>query len=178
MRKPSTASLFSLAAAAALLLSACGDKTEPGTRLQFSPVTFTVGAGLNPILAHSFQIRDVSTEHDRFMRETGNSWGEWSSVVPERASLLINEPGLSWGFAYEVSVQAYGDNFNQRREIFYRDQIRIDVGSRLDLVPSEADFRELLDAPTVNLIIEFKRIGESPSQSIPATLIWSFSARE
>ncbi len=174
----SSLAIVGLGLASVLCVSACGDKVEGGTRLQLTPVTFTVGAGLNPIAAHAFRIRDISTEHARFMRETGNSWGEWGSVVPEQATLLINESGLDWNFALEVSVRAYTDDFRQAREIFYRDQIRNDVGARLDLVPSEADVRDLLADPNVNIIIEFTRIERSPPQTIPATLVWSFRARE
>ncbi len=178
MLKPSTLAALALTLAASLLLAGCGEKEVQGTRLQFTPRVFTVGAGLNQAFSHSFQLQRLPTEQDRFERETGKPWGEWKRVVPERASLTVNEAGLNWGFAYEVIVKAYTDDIREAREIFYRDQIRDNVGPRLDLIPSEIDLKELFGGPEINLIVEFRTIKSSPAQSIPATLTWSFSGQE
>ena len=169
--------LWLVLACALVASGGCADEEELGTRLDFAPAVLTINAGLNPILSHSFQLRDLSTEHARFEGQHGRAWGAWSRVSPWRASLTINEAGLDWAFVQEVSVQAYRDDFDARREIFYRDQIRPDVGARLELIPSEADVQDLFGGDRVTLVVELRRIAASPPQRIPATLNFSLNAR-
>lgn len=170
--------LFALLPFISLVHVGCGDDGVDGARMEYPPLTFTVGAGLNPVLSHSFELRDVSTEHARFTQETGTAWGEWERVLPARARLTADEAGLTWGFAFEVVVKAYRDDVRVAQEIFYRDQIRNDVGGVLDLVPSELDVQDLLSDPTVNIVVEFRRLEASPPQSIPATLTLGFAGVE
>ncbi len=169
--------LLILLASPILLSASCQDDEVIGTQLDFTPQRLEVPAGLNPILSHSFVLADLSTEHPKFEAQTNKPFSTYTAVVPFRASLSIDEAGLNWGFLQEVSIQAYTTDFSARREIFYRDQIRQDVGVRLDLIPSELDVRDLFGDQRVNLIIEFRRLLGSPPQSIPATLTWSLDAR-
>ena len=164
-----------LAVLGALLLSACGDDAPPGTRLTYPPQQFQIGAGLNPVLSHTVVLPRQTTDHARLQRETGVAWSDWTRVVPRRASLQINEPGLDWGFCEEVIIRAFvGEDASVAREIFYRDQIRFDEGPRLDMIPSELDVRDLLDGPEVTFLVELRRLRQSPRQSLPVTLTLDF----
>lgn len=167
-----------LAAAATFTLAAC-DKDTLGTRLQLTPLTYSVSAGLNPVLSHTFTVPRVPTERDRFEAETGVAWDDWAGVRPARASLLINEGGLDWSFALEVTVNAYvGTDPRRRVEIFYRDQIPANVGARLDLVPGDLDVQELFSGEEVTVELELRRLLASPPQRLPVVLEWSLEGRE
>lgn len=157
-----------------LLLTACEDDAPPGVRLAYPPALVEIGAGLNPVQSHTFVLLVQSTDHDRFARETGVTWSDWERVVPRRASLQINEPGLGWGFCEEVVIRAFTDDVRQAREVFYRDQIRFDEGALLDMIPSEVNVLDLLDGAEVTFVVELRRLRESPRQSLPVTMTVEF----
>ena len=161
-----------------LALAACKDDAPPGVRLSYPPQLLEVGAGLVPGFEHSIVLARQPTEHDRFERETGVAWSDWERIVPRRASLQINEPGLGWGFCEEVIIRAYTDDITQAREVFYRDQIRLDEGARLDMIPSEADVLDLLDGPDVTFVVVLRRLRDVSPQSLPVTLTLSFGGFE
>ena len=172
---PRTALLPALVAGYLVLYcAACDGDDALGTRLAYPPTQLEIGAGLNPVEAHTFVLPQRSTDHGRLERETGVPWADWQRVTPLRASLRINEPGLGWGFANEVVVRAYTDDPRVARELFYRDNIFPDEGPLLDLIPSEADVRDLLDGERVTFVVELRRIAQSPPQSLPVTLEMSF----
>ncbi len=157
--------------------TACKDDA-PGTRLQMLPLSYSVPAGLNPIRAHGLVRRNISSEQARFEQETGVAWGEWARIQPSRASLFITEPGLNWGFAAEVSLKAFTDDSLNLKELFYRDQIPIDIGARLDMIPTDFDAREILDSDRFGLVLELRSLRTATPQQIPVTLEYSFEAFE
>ena len=159
----------------AVMLAACGDDDPIGTRLTMTPLRYEVPAGLNPILSHNLALDNIPTEQNRFTQETSVPWEDWSRVIPARASLIILESGLDWSFAQEVTLKAFVDNPDRPIELFYRDQIRPDIGPRLDMIPADFDAKMILDNPDIGLILELRRLRNSPPQSIPVTLEWSFS---
>lgn len=167
--------LLFLLAGLVVMSTACDGDDDPGTRLTMTPLRYTVPAGLNPVLAHNLALSNISTEQARFDQETGVPWEDWARVVPARASLVIQEPGLDWGFAQEVTLRAFTDDPDRATELFYRDQIPLNVGPQLDMIPSDFDAKPLLDNPDIGLILELRRLRNSPPQSIPVTLQWSFS---
>lgn len=164
-----SAPLLLLLAVASLV--GCGKDTPPGVRLAYPPALVEIDAALNPVGAHTYVLPKQPTDQARFTRETGVAWSDWERIVPRRASLQINEPGLGWGFCEEVIIRAFtGDDPRQSREIFYRDQIRLDEGARLDMIPSEVDVLDLLDDSDVTFAVELRRLRESPRQSLPVTV--------
>ena len=158
----------------ALACAACDGDEALGTRLAYPPAQLEVDAGLNPVRAHTYTLPEQSTDHGRLERETGVPWADWARVTPQRASLRITESGLGWGFANEVVVRGFTDDPRAARERFYRDNIFPDEGPLLDLIPSEADVRDLLDGERVTFVVELRRIAQSPPQSLPVTLEMSF----
>ena len=163
--------------AAALIFDACDKDQQQGVLLDFTPRQLEIPAGLNPTRLHGFVIGPFSTEHDRFESLTGTVWEDWTRVEPAQASLQINEPGLDWGFALEVSVLAYTDDPATAKEIFYRDQIPRDVGGRLDLIPTDFDANAgLLEEDEINIIIELRRLLTSPPQNLPVVFRYNFEA--
>lgn len=163
---------------ATLIMGCDGEEALPGTRLSYPAAEVEINAGLNPVQAHTFVLPVQTTDHDRFTRATGVAWSDWERVVPRRASLQIDEPGLGWGFCDEVIVRAFTDDVLTAREIFYRDQIRFDEGALLNLIPSEADVKDLLDGPEVTFLVELRRLRESPRQSLPVTVAIEFGGYE
>lgn len=161
--------------AALLAVAGCDKDSDVGTRLTMTPLRYTVPAGLNPIQAHYLTLNDVPTEQARFTQETTVPWEDWTRVVPARASLIITEPGLDWGFAEEVTLRVFTDEFARPVEVFYRDQIPRDVGPRLDMIPGDLDVKPLLDGDDLSLQLEIRRLRGTTVQSLPVTLQWSFS---
>lgn len=160
-----------------LLIGGCNRNEIEGTLLNFAPRQVQVNAGLNPTLAHFFEMPSISTEQPRFQRETGQSWADWQMVLPARATLTITEPGLNWSFAEEVIIQAYTDDSPTPIEIFYRDQIPFNTGPQLQLIPSDRDIKELLSGESVNLILVLFRLRGAPEQRLPVLFEWSVEAR-
>lgn len=139
------------------------------------PLRAGVPAGLNPVLAHNFVVdAAIPTEHERFARETGVAWEDWARVRPWRASLVITEAGLDWDFAQEVVLKGYRDDPAVQIELFYNDQIRPGTGQRLDMIPSDLDVKDVLDGEVYGLVLELRRLRNSPPQSFPLTLEYSY----
>jgi len=157
-----------------VVAAASCDKDPIGNTLPMTVVRYTVPAGLNPVFAHNLALDNISTDHQRLGELTGVPWADWVRVAPQQASLQIIEPGLDWSFAFEVTLKAFTDDPNNTRELFYRDQIPEDVGSRLDLIPTDFNAKAVLDEEDVGLILELRRLRNSPPQSIPVSLEWSF----
>ena len=165
-----------LAIVAALLLAGCGGEDDDSVRLEMLPERVGVPAGLNPILAHNFVVGEsVPTDHERFLRETGVAWGDWDRVEPRLATLTIDEPGLDWSFALEVTLKAYRDDPAQQVELFYRDEIPLNVGAQLQMIPTDFDVQELLGGGDFGLILEIRRLRQSPRQSFAAVLDYNWA---
>ena len=163
---------------ASLGLAGC-EKEEVGQRLEFQQRQFGIPAGLNPAFAYNLTLNDLSTDHARFEAETGIAWEDWSRVTPARASLIINEPGLDWSFAQEVTLNAYSmSDPDVQREIFYRDQIPLNIGNRLDMIPADFDAREILSDDEFGVRLQLRRFNNAPPQSFNVVLQWSFQGFE
>lgn len=165
-----------LTLALTLLTAGCKKDRLPGDRLEFLPLPVGIPAGLNPILSHTFEFADVSTEHARFEQEFDVSWDAYARIEPARASLTITEPGLDWSFADEVIIRIVPDS-GQVREVFYRDQIPRNVGARLDLIPTDLDASDLLAGERVTIQVVLERLNAAPPQSLPVLMTWSFEGR-
>jgi hypothetical protein len=159
-----------------LIGTSCEADEQRGQVLEFIPRQLEIPAALNPRFAWVFEVGTFSTDHERFESITGTPWDDWTRVEPARASLLINESGLDWGFVQELSISAYkGDDPAAAKEIFYNDIIRADAGNRLDLIPTDFDANlGLLDGDEFTLVLELTTLRRQPPQSIPVVIQYSF----
>lgn len=160
----------------ALALLGCdGDDGNEDDLLAMLPLRTSIPAALNPILAHNFSLgEDIPTDHARLEAASGTPWEDWARVEPARATLVIPESGLDWGFALEVTLKGYRDDPSEQVELFYRDQIRDNVGGRLDLIPTEFDAKDLLGGDAFGLVLEIRRLRNANPQSFPVVLEYSW----
>jgi len=151
----------SLFLALPLLFSAC-----KGEGLGFTMTyqqDFEIQAGLGVFDTHVFLIRDIPTNMAAFLSTNDANESDITAIIPREAELSVNFANIDFAFVREVVVEIYSDENERGREIFFREDVPLNTGIRLPLIPSLPDIQEFLMADDFNIRIELKLREFSPS---------------
>ncbi len=144
-----------------LLFSAC-----KGDGLGFTMTyqqDFEIQAGLGVFDTHVFLIRDIPTNMAAFLSTNDANENDITAIIPREAELSINFANIDFAFVREVVVEIYSDDDQRGREIFYREDVPLNTGIRIALIPSLPDIQEFLMDDNFNLRVELKLREFSPS---------------
>lgn len=144
-----------------LLFSAC-----KGDGLGFTMTyqqDFEIQAGLGVFDTHVFLIPDIPTNMAAFLSTNDANENDITAIIPREAELSVNFANIDFAFIQEVVVEIYSDENQRGREIFYRENVPLNTGIRIALIPSLPDIQEFLMADDFNIRIELRLREFSPS---------------
>lgn len=124
---------------------------------------FEIQAGLGVFDTHVFLLEDIPTNMAAFLSTNDANESDITAIIPREAELSINFANIDFAFVREVVVEIYSDENVQGKEIFYREDVRLNTGIRIDLIPSLPDVQEFLMADDFNIRVELKLREFSPS---------------
>jgi hypothetical protein len=137
---------------------------------------FEIRAGLGVFDTHIFEINGIPTNKATFYAANNVNESDITEITAKEAQLSINFSNVEFGFVREVIVEIFTKDDLRGREIFFREAIQQNIGSRIDLIPSLPDVRDILTQDEFNIRIEMKLQDISP-QFIETRLDFQFFAK-
>lgn len=136
---------------------------------------FTIPAGINPVDAHFFHIKNIPVGTYLSAR---NLTADQLNSITSREGTFVNifSGTASYDFIREVSIRIYTDDENDWKEIFWHFNVPLDTGDVLGLPASLENVKEYLNGSTFNIIIKLNLRG-APLQNIDSQFQFSFGAR-
>lgn len=135
------------------------DDQAPGFDMLYER-EFSIPAGIGVFDVHHFQLKNISSDWERYLLEVGKSEDQISKVLNGKASIggIFGDADLS--VIDRISVRVYDEsNPNDWVEIAYRDPAPLDSGNVLPLIPSLADTKRFFEKPrfSVDVVVWLRR---------------------
>ncbi len=157
-----------------IIFSACRDN-GPGFNMTYQR-DFEIPAGLGVFDTHVFELNGIPTNKAAFLSTTGANENEITAILPKEAELSINFANVDFIFVGEVVVEIFTREDNNGVEIFYRDEIPLNIGRSITLFPSLPEISEYLTGDEFNIRVELRLRDISP-QFLETRLDFQFFAR-
>jgi hypothetical protein len=146
-------------------LSACR-KSETGFDMSYRR-TFEIPVGLNPAKSHSYVLLNIPADTSVFFTINNANASQLIGVVPRSMNIRTVYPGTGNTFAIVNQVEVF--IFDPTRPdipeipIFYRRDIPLNTGDRLDLVPDGTNISKfVLDGRIFNIRIKLTFLDFTP----------------
>ncbi len=159
----------------------CRDKDELRVlfEMPYQNLLFEIPAGLSHFEAHYFVLRDLQSNADFFLDNNGKTAEQITAVNPHSAQLWAVDGNIDFEFVDEVSVRIYlEDEPNKWKEIFYRDQIPLNIGSKIDLIPTSVNVKDFVLEENFSIEVVFARMRTQSPSFIETRLDFVFDAKE
>lgn len=157
------------------------ETTPPLARIPLNNLKIEINPAVQPPLTHYLPINDVQLQTFALLADRGIDTAEITSIRPSKATLTVLFGGYDLDFIDAVSFRLcpLGNNEpNCGREVFYRDPTPFDLGSRLDLVPSNVDdVRDMLFRDEINVQLKLERLRDYPQGTFDVVLDMEFEVR-
>jgi len=132
---------------------------------------FDVPAGLNPLNTHFFRRSGLTTNASAILGAS-----EVNRIIPYTARLTSLD-NVDFGFIREIEVRVEDpENPGLEIPIFYREELPANTGRTVDLIATQGNVTDILDNPSVNVIVEFKLYSTS-GQTFQSDIQLSFLAQ-
>ncbi|HAD13964.1 MAG TPA: hypothetical protein DCF33_16185 [Saprospirales bacterium] len=143
-------------------------KTEdqaPGFDMLFER-EFSIPAGIGVFDVHHFQLKNISSDWDRYLQELGKTGDQITRVVNGQASIGGTFGDADLSIIDRISVRVYDEaNPNDWVEIAYRDPAPLNTGNVLPLIPSLADVKRFFEKPRFSVDVVIWLRGTTLDQS-------------
>jgi len=162
-----------------ILVSVClfqcnPDDTVPGFEMTYFR-EFEIFAGLNTFDTHVFQLPNFDTEYESFLNNNGVVEEQVTQIVP-RAFRITNVTGnITFEDLQRVRLFMSNTDGTLEREIAFLEPIPSNIGYQIDLVPTLADSKIIMETGDFDLLLKLN-YRSIPSQSIDARLNVVFQA--
>lgn len=157
-----------------IIFATCRDN-GPGFNMTYQR-DFEIPAGLGVFDTHVFELNGIPTNKAAFLSTTGANENEITAILPKEAELSINFANVDFIFVGEVVVEIFTRNDIAGTEIFYRDEIPLNTGQRITLLPSLPEISEYLTEDEFNVRVEL-RLRDITPQFLDVRLDFQFFAR-
>ncbi len=150
---------FTLAVAMASLLACNKETLKPGFEIPFV-AELTIPPGINPFDTHYFIINNLTSRYDALLQQNGVTDADISGIATQQAGVFGIFGDENFDFIQEASLRVFSpSNPDDWIEVAYRLPVPLDPGSRLDLIPSLADSKRILQMPRFSaaLMIRLRR---------------------
>lgn len=135
---------------------------------------FSIPAGLNTFDAHYFRLENIPIGN--YLSSNNVTATDLAAIRPGNARISSIFSGLGdYSFIFEISVRMYTEDENNYKEIFYRDNIPLNTGEDLDLIPTLVDVRDFMGNTRFNLLVRLELSGVPPA-SLDTRLNFNFKA--
>lgn len=154
------------------------DNLTVAFEMEYPNLTFEIPAGLNTVESHFFVVNDIPTNKDFFFGNVAEA--DIQTIVPAFARISsLDGNQVDYDFLFEISVRicASGTSINCTREIFWRDQIPVNIGSSVNLIPNDIDVKEILTGETFTIEVVLLRMVSPPPSFINTRVELGFEAR-
>lgn len=153
-----------------------GCKDDPNILFEMAyERSFTIPAGLNTFQTHYFYLRDIPLGN--YLSSNGVTASELMAINPGAARLTTIDQGLSdYSFIRNVSIQIFTDDEANAREIFWRPEIPLNTGERLDVFATLIDAKQFFENTKFNVFVKLQ-LQAVPQQTIDTRFQFSFLAK-
>ncbi len=157
-----------------VVLFSCTTKT-PVFRIN-EEVSFTIPAGLSPLLVHHFQIKNIKSSLSEVLEESKIDIEAIKELYAGKGKFVSFYNNSNYGIIDKLSVwiNKSGDEENQF-EIYYLDEVPLNRKGELKLLSSGQDIREVLKNDKYDIDIEV-RLKYVITEPIESRFLFSFVA--
>jgi len=129
----------------------------------YPEVYFTIPAGLNPFLIHYIELRDLPLNRAFYFNLNEVKDSASVKILPRNARISSFLGDVDFDFIDRISILvASADKPDQFFELFYRDQIPLNTGPFLDLVPTLLDLQQIASSDRIHLRIRMQLRAPTP----------------
>ncbi|MEM8526105.1 MAG: hypothetical protein AAGG68_15810 [Bacteroidota bacterium] len=166
-----------------LFLGCSKDSLRVAFQMTYPQNRFTVPAGLNNLESHYTFFYNIPSNKSFFFNEIGED--DILEITPAAARIRADQNLGDFSFAEEVVIRICEDNQVNignvlekcRREIFYRDNIPLNTGRQIELIPNGNNLKEALTQEEFTIVLVFLRMRTFTNISIPSNLELIFEAK-
>ena len=123
---------------------------------------FEIGAGLGVFDTHVFELNGISSNREIFLANQGVNESDITDIIPLEAELSLNFADVQLAFIQEVVVEIFNRDDPIGREIFFRENVPMNTGIRLNLLPSLPDVREFVLQDEFSIRVEMRLRNITP----------------
>lgn len=128
----------------------------------YQEVRFTLPAGKIPTVTHHFLVHDIPSFLKENLKTRGLTIDDITEFYAGKGRFISLDYDYNFGILYDVSVWIYKINeYNNRKEIYYRDEVPINQKGELKLLSTGEDVRDILLSDKYEMDIELVFINTS-----------------
>ncbi|MGE5354718.1 MAG: hypothetical protein ACM3PT_00625 [Deltaproteobacteria bacterium] len=142
----------------------------------YQEVRFTIPSGKDPVATHHFLIRDIPGFLKANLNQRGLKIDDMSEFYAGKGLFRSLDFEYNYGIIYDISVWIFKkDDFENRKEIYYRDDVPVSQKGELKLLSTGEDVRDILilDKYDMDIEVRFKNVT---SQSVDCRFEFNYVA--
>ncbi|NJN34468.1 MAG: hypothetical protein HC817_09670 [Saprospiraceae bacterium] len=152
----------------AFLGGSCG-KTVEGFDMSYRR-QFNIDIGLNTFLSHNFKFNDILPDTAAFFQLNNSNSSQVTRIEPRAMSFraLFSSNAVPYSFINRLEVFISDPSRPNLPEqvIFYRDDVPLNAGNQIDLVPNNVDVRPyIFEGKKFSIRVNIQ-LRETPQRSI------------
>ncbi len=144
-----------------ILFSACGNDGV-GFNMSYRQ-DFEIPAGLGTFDTHVFEFVNIPTNKNVFFSANDVTESDITDITPRDARLSINFGEEDLFFVREVVVEIFTQDNQRGKEIYFRENIPINTGNSIQLIPSLPQVTEILTGDQFSIRVEMLLRDISPT---------------
>lgn len=142
----------------------------------YQEARFSVPAGKDPVATHHFIIRDIPSFLNANLQQRGLVINDLTEFYAGKGRFQSLDFEYNFGVIYNLSVWVYKKGeYENRKEIYYRDEVPWSQKGELKLLSTGEDVREILlsDSYEIDVELQFKSVT---TQSVDCRFEFNFVA--
>ncbi|MFT5833310.1 MAG: hypothetical protein ACI97N_000937 [Cognaticolwellia sp.] len=161
------------------LIGLCFFQCSPDENVQGFEINyfreFEIFAGLNTFDTHNFQLPGFDAEYESFLTINGKTRENITQIIPKAFRITNVSGNITFGDLQRVRLFMTKTDGTLEREIAFLEPIPANIGYQIDLVPTLATVKEIIESGdfVLTLKLNYRSI---PQQSIDARLNVVFQA--
>lgn len=156
------------------LLQCNSDDNVPGFEMDYFR-EFEIFAGLNTFETHVFQLPNFDPEYESFLNINGLAAENVTQIVPKAFRITNISGNITFDDLRRVRLFMTKTDGTLEREIAFLEPVPSNIGYQIDLVPTLADVKEIIESGEYTLLLKLN-YNDIPAQSIDARISIIFQA--
>lgn len=150
------------------------DDTIPGFEMSYSR-EFEIFSGLNTLDTHVFQLPNFDSRYESFLNNNGVTTEQVTEIVPKAFRVSNLSGNITFEDLFRARLFLAKTDGTLEREIAFLEPIPTNIGFQLDLVPTLADSKIIMESGEFDLLLKLN-YRSIPAQSIDARINVVFQA--
>jgi len=140
----------------------------------YQEVNFIIPAGKDHLATHHFLIHDIPSTLNKTLKSKSIKLSDIKELYAGRGKLESIVYNSNFGIMRNISVWIYKKNdYGNRAEIYYRDDIRVNQRGELKMLSSGEDIRDILISDNYEMDIEVQFKGFT-AETIECRMTFSY----